>query len=67
MITAESLFFFLERIRKFLRNLLMGSGSDTHVRIRKFLGNFLMGTPREHKFESVSSQILEMELKEVAY
>ena len=34
---------FLKRIRKFLRNFLMGSGSDTPLRIRKFLGNFLMG------------------------
>ena len=39
----KSLNFFLERNRKFLRNFLMGLGSDTHVRIRKFLGNFLMG------------------------
>ena len=39
----KSLNFFLERNRKFLRNFLMGSGSDTHVRIRKSLGNFLMG------------------------
>ena len=59
--------FVLKRIRKFPGNFLMGSGSDTHVRIRQFLGNFLMGTPWEHTFESVSSQIIEMQLKEVAY